>query len=204
MSAARITVAPLRLDAASSRLQAAAMEYVTHGWGVLPGSACDGLRYTQGHTAAPTYGLVPVWGSGRTTREARRAWGQWNVAPYAILARAGEDFDVLTAPTWLAVEAVGRSQFTASPCPVSIAPDGVRLFVRRGARLWPELADVRGVGLVEPGAVVPLPPTRMVGGSATWWLPPEAVGWHPGDPDAAQAALVAVLGEAPDGGWHRP
>ena len=177
------------VDERQERLQTAAMEYVMHGWSVLPGPACDGLRYTAGHCERPVEGLVPVLPSARTVRQPREVWTWWNLAPYGILARAGEAFDVVTAPTALAIEASAHPWFPLNGCPVAMAPDGARFLVRPGAKLRPELVAHR-VSVAEPSALLPLPPTRVLAGSVTWWIRPADVGWRLGDPDAVQAALL--------------
>lgn len=174
------------------RLRAAAIDYVSHGWAVLPGPAFDGLGYTRGHVPEPVDGLHPVLRSARSLRSVREVWAWWSLAPYAILTRAGDDFDVLSAPTWLAVAGTQRSEFSRHPCPVLISPEGVRLLVAPGVGLLPELAGVRGVELITPGSVVPLPPTRMRG-SVTWWITPDQVDWQLGDPGVVQDALRQAL-----------
>jgi hypothetical protein len=196
--AARAPLAP-----AHRRLQEAAVEYVMHGWGVVPGSACDGLAYTKGHTRErmPTFGSAHP--SGRTVRSPKTASSWWALAPYGIGARAGEDFDVIECPTWLAVLATGRPEFRGHLCPVSLSPAGVRVLVACGARLRGELASVRGVRVAESGRLVPMPPTRILGGLVTWWTTPSQVNWRIGDPDVVQAAILAVLGESTQAGDAR-
>lgn len=184
------------LTPVQERLQAAAMEYVMHGWGVVPGSACDGLTYTKGHTREKVANLEPALRSARTVRDVRAARSWWALAPYGILARAGESFDVIEAPTWLAVSANGRPEFRQRLCPVTIAPPGVRILVQLGASLWPELSAARGVQIAAAGTVVPLPPTRMLGGLTAWWIRPAQVNWQLGDADAVQDALCVVLEES--------
>jgi len=177
------------LDERQGRLQTAAMDYVMHRWGVLPGPACDGVRYMKGHSAEPVAGLVPVLPGARTLRNAREVFSWWKLAPYGILARAGESFDVITAPTALAVEASRHPWFPLNGCPVAMAPDGTRFLVHTGARLRPELAAY-GVELAAPGTVVALPPTRVLAGVVTWWIRPTDTKYQLGDPDAVQAALL--------------
>lgn len=189
-------VAHAVLPPRQQRLQAAAMEYGAHGWGVIPGSACDGLTYTKGHTREKVSDLVPVLPSARTVRDVRAARSRWALAPYGILARAGEAFDVVEAPTWLAVSATGRREFRRHLCPVLIAPAGVGLLVQPGATLWSEFVGVRGIRLAEPETLVALPPTRVLHGHVTWWITPQQVQWQLGDADAVQAALLAVLAES--------
>ena len=170
------------------RLRAAALEYVVRGWGVLPGPVCDGLRYSAGHCERPVEGLLPVLPPARTLRNAREVWAWWKVAPYGILARAGEAFDVICAPTALAVEASGHPWFPLNGCPVAMAPDGARFLVRTGAIVRLGLAAVR-VRVAEPGEIVALPPTRVIAGAVTWWVRPEDTGWRLGDPEMVQAVL---------------
>lgn len=177
-----------------------------HGWGIVPSSACDGLVYSKGHTRDRVAGFGSALPTGRTVRSARAAYSWYALAPYGIAARAGEDFDVLHAPTWLAVLATGRNEFRQHLCPVALAlaPSGVSVLVRPGAQLRDELAAVRGVEIAPPGELVPLPPTRLVGGRVTWWITPQQVDWRLGDPDTIQAAITAVIDEArPSGGDTR-
>lgn len=175
-------------DERCERLRSAAMEYVMHGWGVLPGPACDGLRYMAGHCERPVDGLVPVLPSARTLRNAREVWSWWKLAPYGILARAGEAFDVISAPTVLVVEASGHPSFPLNGCPVAMAPDGARFLVRTGATVRPELAEHR-VRVAKRGEIVALPPTRVIAGTVTWRVRPADTAWKLGDPDAVEAAL---------------
>lgn len=188
------------LSGSQERLQAAAIEYVMHGWGVILASACDGLNYTRGHTPEEVDDLAPVLPSARTVRDVRAASSWWALAPYGILARTGEAFDVIEAPTWLAVLATGRTDFRRRLCPVLIGPSGVRLLVEPGAALDACLGGERGVCVTGPGALVPLPPTRMMHGNVTWWITPEQVQWRLGDADVVQEALLAVLAEATSSG----
>lgn len=182
-----------RLGPVQERLRAAAVEYVAHGWGVLPGPTCDGLTYTAGHAPRPVPGLVSVLPSARTLHDAHAVWSWWSIASYAILALAGETFAVLRAPTAVAIEASGRTEFPHGGCPVATASDGARFLVAPGATLWPELAGLRGVELMPPGSALALPPSRVLAGSVTWWINPLETGWRLGDADAVQAALTAAL-----------
>jgi len=178
------------------RLQEAAMEYVMHGWGIVPTSVCDGLRYTKGHTREVVPGFEPALPSGRTVTNARAAHSWYALAPYGIAARAGEDFDVLRAPTWLAVLATGRPQFRQHLCPVALAPSGVSILLRPGAELRDDLTAVRGVEIAPLGTLIPLPPNRVIGGLVTWWIRPQQVNWRLGDPNLVQDAIIAVLEES--------
>ncbi|MFF0144448.1 hypothetical protein [Amycolatopsis sulphurea] len=130
------------------RMRAAAIEYPAYGWGVLPGSVWNGRRYTLGHTPTRVDGLAPVMLSGQTLRTAREVWSWWSVAPYAALARAGEDFDVLTAPAELVTTVSTALELPGSAvraCPVMLAPDrrSAQLLIRAGSRLRWELRRAR-------------------------------------------------------------
>lgn len=182
---------PSRTDAQPAKVQS-----TEHGWPVAPGPACDGLAYTRGHTRERLLTLEPVLRSSRTARDVRVVRSWWTLAEYTILACAGEAFDVIEAPTWLAVMATGRPEFRERLCPVSLTPAGVRMLVEPGAVLRDDLADVRGVQITEAGSWVPMPPSRMLPGSASWWIRPEQVAWRVGDADSVQHALAAVLAEA--------
>jgi hypothetical protein len=176
-------------------VRSAVIEYIAHGWGVLPGSIWDGRRFTLGHCATDVSGLVPVMLSGRTLRRAREAWSWWSIVPYSILARAGEDFDVITVPSTLVRAALAVDGSAMASCPTILAPRGARVLVRRGSRprLRSELRAVEGCRCCRRGAVVALPPTLVPGGSLRWWIAPDDVGYQPGDSDEVQAALVAAL-----------
>ncbi|MFD2422204.1 hypothetical protein [Amycolatopsis pigmentata] len=173
-----------------ARLQSAALEYVIHGWGVVPGPACDGVRYTAGHCDRVVRGLVPALPSGRTLRDARVVWSWWRVAPYGVLARAGEDFDVISVPGALAREMSRRVRLSPNGCPVAKGPGGAVFLVRLGAVLRPELA-AHGVRVIERGELVALPPTCVLGGTVKWSVHPTATQfmWDLGDAEEMQAAL---------------
>lgn len=189
-----------QMSAAQLRLQEAAIECVMHGWGIVPASASDGLCYTKGHTQERMPGFEPVLPSARTVRSVRAASSWYALAPYGIGIRAGEDVDVLLAPTWLAVLATGRAEFREHLCPVAIAPSGVSILLSPGAHLAKELAAIRGVEIAPHGTLVALPPSRLIGGRATWWVTPRQVQWRLGEPQAVQDAFFAVLDEAPGTG----
>src|SRR5437764_9838766 len=120
------------------QVRTAAAEYPTHGWGVLPGSVWDGERYIQGHTPVPTDGLVAVHVFPRSLRTVNEVWSWWSVAPYAVLARAGEDFDVLTAPAGLVEKALSLPSSALPSCRIMRSPRGgpARLRIGCGPRVW--------------------------------------------------------------------
>jgi hypothetical protein len=169
------------------------LELVRHGWGVVPGSVWDGQRYTQGHTALPTVGLGPVMVSGRTMTVARDAWSWWSVAPYGVLARVGEKFEVLNVPAELVLAALAAGDGAMTSCPVmrSTAEGAARLIVSQGTRLRRALADLAGVTLLPGGSLVPLPPTATAEGVWTWWIHPADTGYRPGNGAAVQQALIS-------------
>jgi hypothetical protein len=185
------------------QVRTAATEYPTHGWGVLPGSVWDGERYIQGHTPVATDGLVAVRLSPRSLRAVNEVRSWWSVAPYAVLARAGEDFDVLTAPAGLVEKALQLPTSVLRSCPIMRSPRGesARLLIRTGSRLWWKLRTVPDVGLFSTGALVALPPTVTDAGVWSWWIAPADCGYQPGLADAVQKELGAVFGQAQGGRW---
>lgn len=183
------------LSSSHTRLRDAAIDYVAHGWGVVPGSACDGVTYTRGHSREKLAALAPVLPSPRTLRDAHEVWSRWHLAPYGILARAGEVFDVLEVPTWLAVSATKYMQTQRQLCPVSLAPTGAHLLIEASTTLPPQLAAVRGVRVAKPGAYMPLRPTRVIYGQLTWWITPDQTQWRPGNSQTVLYALSTALAE---------
>ncbi|HEV7978994.1 hypothetical protein [Amycolatopsis sp.] len=175
------------------------LELVSHGWGVVPGSVWDGQRYTQGHTGLPTVGLVPVMVSGRSMSVAREAWSWWSVAPYGVLARVGEKFEVLNVSSDLVSAALATDDGATRSCPVMRSPDGdsARLIVTQGTRLCGALGCLAGVTLVRGGSLVPLPPTETADGAWSWWIHPADVGYRSGNGTAVQDALISQV----RGGW---
>jgi hypothetical protein len=178
------------------RLRTAAVEHPAHGWGVLPGSVWDGERYVQGHTPVPTDGLMAVRVSLRSLRAVAETWSWWSVAPYAVPARAGEDFDVLTAPASMVEKALHLPNSPLRSCPIMLAPrrESARLLIRTESRLWWRLRTVPDVGLFPVGELVALPPTVTSTGLWAWWVAPADCGYRPGLADAVQKALGAVCG----------
>ncbi|WP_143268707.1 hypothetical protein [Amycolatopsis vastitatis] len=183
------------------RLRASAVEYPAHGWGVQPGSVWDGERYIQGHTPVPTDGLVAVRVSPRSLRAVAETWSWWSVAPYAVLARTGEDFDVLTAPAGMVEKALHLPNSALRSCPIMLAPrrESARLLIRTGSRLWWKLRTVPEVGLFPTGALIALPPTVTSAGVWSWWVAPADCGYRPGLADEVQKTLGAVCGPTPGG-----
>lgn len=161
----------------------------------------DGEHYIQGHTPVPTDGLMAVRLSPRSLRAVNEVWSWWSVAPYAVLARAGEDFDVLTAPAGLVAKALQLPTSVLQSCPIMRSPRGesARLLISAGSRLWWKLRAVPDVGLFPAGALVPLPPTVTSAGVWSWWIAPAECGYQPGLADAVQKELGAVCGPTPGG-----
>jgi hypothetical protein len=168
-----------------TRLQQAAGDYAhLGGWRVVPGSTWTGTGYTRGHTDRPAREFEPVF--PRPSRDFRRVHSWWKIAPYAVLAVTGEDFDVLSVPLVLGVAATRTAPFRRTMAPASLSPDRVRFLVSPGIPVAP---DLFGVELCTAGELVPMPPSRIRDGALTWWVSPAATGWRPGDSLAVQAAL---------------
>ena len=185
------------------QVRADASDYAGFGWGVIPGSVWDGSRFTQGHMNIPTPGLIPIMLSGRTLREPQEVWSWWSVAPYAVLTRVGEDFDVLTAPISLVRATLELDDSIISSCPIIVTPakEQARLLVRTGSRLRWELRALSGVSYIPGGTLMPLPPTIEAGGAHEWWVSPSKCSYMPGKAGAVQAALASAVGLAPGRRW---
>ncbi|AHH93633.1 hypothetical protein GCM10010174_30230 [Kutzneria viridogrisea] len=176
---------PEHESAQKRRAHDAACDYAhLAGWRLVPGATWDGARYTRGHAALPATELEPLF--SKPTNNFRRVNAWWNVAPYAVLAPTGEQFDVISAPLVLGVAATRTGPLLRSIAPVSLSPERMRFLVTPGVPLHPELP---GVELISTGSFTPLPPTRVPGGALTWWISPKWTDWRPGDPLAVQAAL---------------
>ncbi|MFB9427815.1 bifunctional DNA primase/polymerase [Streptoalloteichus tenebrarius] len=170
----------------------AAVDYARHGWKLLPGAIWDGRHYTRGHHTRVVSDLEPVLPVERATSDLYRVSRWWRTAPWSVLAVTGEKFDVITAPTTVAMAATHTMPWRHNPCPVAVSPSVVRFFVAPGAALRPDLATVPGVEVLPAGSLVPLPPTPVRCGVVTWWVSPSSLGWRLGSSLAVQAALVAV------------
>ena len=180
-------------------VRAAATEYVSSGWGVLPGSVFTDGKYTLGHTTTRVDGLVPVMVSGRTLRSEREVWSWWSGVSYSILVRVGEDFDVLTAPLELVRAAMKIEASPVAACPILYSAKGAQLLIKKHSRLRYDLRDVPGVCLVPQGALVPLPPTEIPDGPVRWWVAPHDVGYTLGLAGAVQATLAVAVDESAGG-----
>jgi len=160
--------------------ETAAREYVTRGWPVAPGPVCDGITYRCGERRV-TGPLTPVHDRVREPDAVRHWWS----SPRMILAPVGEAFDVLCMPVALAAAAAVRLDGDRR-CPVMFTPQGARVLVAPGAR-------PRGVRLLDSAAWLPLPPSRLVPGSAVWWVSPADTDYRVGDAEAfEEAALEAA------------
>lgn len=175
-------------DQGRRALRLAALSYVERGWPVVPGPLCDGLRYTRPgspHVVAAAKPVAPEAAS----LEPRLVERWWTERPHTVLTPVGVEFDVLCAPTLLATIATGLPVFRENLCPVAMSPRGARFLVARGGVLDDDLAGVRGLEFLTRGAFLPLPPSRVVGGSMNWWITPAAAEGRLGDLAAVQAAL---------------
>jgi hypothetical protein len=158
-------------------VRSAAFTYVTNGWGVVPGSVWDGRRYTLGHCPTVTAGLVPAMVSERTLRLAHEVWSWWSIAPYSVLARAGEDFDVIDAPAKLVQAALRAGNSAAWSCPIILTADRARLLV--------------GPTAGKTSKLVALPPTLVEGEASRWLITPREVDYRLGQAATLETALAA-------------
>ncbi|MDT8910923.1 hypothetical protein [Amycolatopsis sp. PS_44_ISF1] len=170
----------------------AAIEYARNGWSVIPGSVWDGHAYTLGTTPTKTDGLVPSMVSQRSYRNAREVHSWWNVAPYSILSRVAEDFDVIQIPAGLLATSIEFARQSIIKSPVVIGPFGARILVSRGAELLPGLWNDLGIDIMPPGVFIPLPPTTIRAGSTRWLREPSELNYQLGDQKAVQEALLEV------------
>jgi hypothetical protein len=180
-------------DQGRRTLRTAALSFVEQGWPVVPGPLCDGLRYIGAGSARGVRATAPVVPAEGGSLDVRVVEHWWAERPYTVLAPLGVAFDVLCAPTLLATVATGLPMFRDNLCPVAMSPQGARFFVKPGGVLSPDLAGVRGVEILRRGAFLPLPPSRVVGGSMSWWITPAAAAGI-GDAETVQAALLAAAG----------
>ncbi|WP_442874821.1 bifunctional DNA primase/polymerase [Amycolatopsis sp. NBC_00345] len=168
----------------------AAARYAGNGWAVIPGSVWNGRSYTLGHTPTKTDGLVPAMLSQRSYRDCRQVRSWWTVAPYSILARAGEDFDVIQISAGLLGAAVEHGRQSVVRSPIAIGPYGARVLVSPGSELLPGLRNRIGIDILPPGTCIPLPPTRIRGGSVRWLREPSGLEYRAGDQRPVQIALL--------------
>jgi hypothetical protein len=178
-------------DQGRRTLAAAALSFVEQGWPVVPGPLCDGLRYIGPGSTRGVRATVPVVPAEDGSLDTRVVAHWWAERAYTVLAPIGVAFDVLCAPTLLATLATGLPMFRDALCPVVMSPQGARFLVKPGGVLSPDLAGVRGVELLRRGAFLPLPPSRVVGGSMNWWITPASARGI-GDVESVQAALLAA------------
>jgi hypothetical protein len=143
---------------------------------VVPGSVWDGGRYTLGHCPAVVSGLVPAMVSGRSLRLTHEVRSWWSIAPYAVLARVGEDFDVITVPLAAVEDALRRGEKSVWSCPIVIAGGSAHLLVAPS-------------GLVPVTVFVALPPTLVEGEVSRWLVTPAEVAFRLGDAASVQAAF---------------
>ncbi|MFD9891417.1 hypothetical protein ACFWY9_18895 [Amycolatopsis sp. NPDC059027] len=115
---------------------------------------------------------------------------EWWSSPRMILTAPGRVFDVLCMPVSLAAAAAARLA-KDQLCPVMFTPQGARVFVECGARLRPELAS--RVRLLSQSVWLPLPPSRLVPGSAVWWVSPADTAYRVGNAETFQEAVLAAI-----------
>jgi hypothetical protein len=156
---------------------------------VVPGPLCDGLRYTRPGSPHVVAAAKPVAAAQDASLDPRLVERWWTERPHTVLCPVGVEFDVLCAPTLLSTIATGLPVFRENLCPVAMSPQGARFLIARGGVLDEDLAGVRGLEFLARGVFLPLPPSRVVGGSMNWWITPADAAGGLGDVEIVQAAL---------------
>ena len=151
-------------------LRTAAQHYAALGWPVLPGPVCDGLTTWHPVSHAPLGPREPTVPRSAATVDHRVISQWWSVHRQSILAPAGGQFDVLRTPTYLGWRTLAAFDGGAPLGPVAISPRGALFFVEPGT--CRDCGTVRGVECVSPGALVVLPPSRVVAGVVWWRISP--------------------------------
>jgi hypothetical protein len=177
-------------------LRRAALRYAEHGWDVVPGACHVGRRFDCGRPSCPTEGCHPAvanWESVASSDPERVAeW--WSDLPYTILLATGRSFDVVEVSAELGRLAMMGQPEVSLRGPVAVAGDGRWMFlVRPGHGLRPELLGRPGIVLHGYGSWIPAPPSRQLGGRATWRVAPEEPDWRLGDPYVVQLLLSRAL-----------
>ncbi|MFD2467690.1 bifunctional DNA primase/polymerase [Amycolatopsis silviterrae] len=157
-------------EVALRSLRTAAQHYAARGWPVLPGPMCDGLTTWHPASHAPLGPREPTVSRTDATVDRRVISRWWSVHRQSILAPAGGQFDVLRTPTYLGWRTLAAFDGGAPLGPVAISPRGALFFVEPGT--CANHGTVLGVEFVPPGALVVLPPSRVVAGVVWWRISP--------------------------------
>ncbi|MET7989693.1 hypothetical protein ABZU76_02175 [Amycolatopsis sp. NPDC005232] len=152
----------------------------------------DGHTFTVGHNDQKVPGLGPVSVFRHSYRNPRQVRSWWTVAPYSILARVGEDFDELQVPSEYLSFALQHGGKSITDSRIVRDPFGTRVFVTKGATLLPGLSNLVSIDLLPHGSYVPLPPTRLRGGTTTWFREPKQLDYQPGNEWQVQRVLLEV------------
>lgn len=136
------------------RLRAAAVDYATTGWPILP-------------VATPTADRLIC---GRCPPDPETAYEWWSdEEPYGIACRTGEVFDVVEMPARLGELALPALSQHGHPAIVEVPLTGTWMFlVTPGARRITDLPGDSQVRLRGRGWWILLPPTLVVGGAVAW------------------------------------
>jgi hypothetical protein len=189
---------PTRLAADAGRLtslRAIALAAIEHGWPVLPGSDWQGFRYRNAITGTSTRGLVPVVPRERATVEEDQVRAWWAELPHSVLVVTGRTFDVISVPMAWGKKASKHTVLRSCPTPMILTPDlHAHFLVALDSSMEVVLPAHPNVTLSQPGSVVPVPPTRMVGHLVRWEIRPERSGWQPGNRADVRKALMATAG----------
>lgn len=178
-----------------TEIRAAAIEFASHGWPILPGTYEVG-EHGSWLGKPRAVGLEPVadlWQLATTTSpETALDW--WTRRPYSVLLACGAGVDAVEVPA-----AHGRRALmqVSQPDrgPVAATPFGSWLFFVRsdGDPLHVELAANARAKLHSRGAWLPLPPTGREGVAYRWKVSPAAVGWVLPASTDVQRVLISSL-----------
>lgn len=192
-------------------LAQAALDYVEHGWPVIPGAwwsatagrhVCDIPGCVSGalHPAAIEVKTVaPMSPPANLADYALVARSEivdrWRQHPYTILLPTGIACDVIEAPVSAVLSALPRHD--AAFGPVAYVDRIAYIFVR----ISPDVSGTAPISVDSPvgvgslmlhgaGSWVPLPPSTISGVGCLWWLPAAERAWQLPCRDAVLDALA--------------
>ncbi|GDY31943.1 bifunctional DNA primase/polymerase [Gandjariella thermophila] len=180
-------------------LRRSVLDYVGHGWPVVPATYYNGRRYVCVRADCAEDGPHPVWRAWReraTTDPATvRSW--YRLCEFGVAVLTGARFDVLEVPEPWGERVQTLLATGGSAGPAAVYPErGRRLFwVARGLRLDDDLAAA-GFRVRGEGGWALAPPSRTRGGPVRWTVPPERVSWRPAHLSAVREALDVAAARA--------
>lgn len=207
MTATFTSSAGSRLGQRGNGTVRAAIQFIEHGWPVLPGSVFDGRRYVVPSTRRPTGCLQPLVPIDQASVEVRTVANWWRMQTSlvpSVLIVTGPMFDAVAVSRDLAVEAVQTDAFRDVPGPVIMRADEGRAYflLRCGERVPPpEDARPTVVEAVPSGRWLAAPPTRTAVGGVSWLASPQGAGWAPVEAAVLSEALHIALPRTATARW---